>query len=565
MTATTRTRGAAAVATGVPARIGRDPFGALGDLGSAALVAVAGLLALMTLAAPLGWRPLRSQAASVGLLVLLAVVAVLALRVLRRGRGPSAPRTAQLVTAAPALLVVGWAVAARFLPVGVRTEWYLGGDHVRHLVLTAEEQAAGVLGYDVESYPRAWHTVVALVWSAAGLRPEDSVTAVVDLGALLAWLLSAALALTTAALAASLGSRTGLGLRASAGAGFVAGCVTAWPFFLATYQALGLEGSLVAASVLAVVLRARLTDPTGARGFVVAVAGGVVLAHTWQLLLPVAALAALGPARGLLRAGRRGRLVLAVGLLVGAVAAWPALLAVVTRVGVQHASDADVVSPVPWAFLALGAGAAGVLVLRRRHRRTATVLALMAVPAVTGVLLALYVGVSPLAYYPSKLLWHTAVLGLAPLAVVVVGLALRVDRASFRGASLLRVVGGGGLATVLVFALLGPFAAFTGGWSTTDGPTVLRAVSAPGAGDAQVVWTDGPVVTDTVARILLAAVRPTSGGIARPQSSLTVEQECALLRAADAPAVLSDHPVAEVRARYACVPDVRVVAVPRSS
>ena len=450
----------------------------------------------------------------------------------------------------------------RFLPVGQRTEWYLGGDHVRHLVLTAEEQAAGVLSYGVESYPRAWHTVVALVWTASGLRPEDSVTEVVDVSALLVWLLSAALALTTAALAASLGTRTGLGVRASAGAGFVAGCVTAWPLFLATYQALGLEGSLVAASVLAVVLRARLLDPTGARGFVVAVAGGVVLAHTWQLLLPVAALAALGPARGLVRSGRRGRLVLGAGVVLGAVAAWPALLAVVTRVGLQHASDADVVSPVPWAFLVPGLAAGVVLVLRRRDRRTAGVLAQMALPGVTGVLLALYLGIPPTDYYPSKLLWHTAVLGLAPLAVVVVAVAVRVDGASFRGASLLRVVGGGSLATVLLFALLGPFAAFTGGWSTTDGPTVLRAVSAPGAAQAQVVWTGGPLITDTVARILLSAVHPTSGGITRPQESLTVPQECALLRAVSAPTVLSDRPAATVRSRYACAPDLRVVPVP---
>ena len=543
-----------------PPELLRDPFGPLGDVGSTVLVVTAVLVALMAAAEPLGWRPLRSTTTSLALLVVLALLAVAVHRWLRRGRSGAAPWPHLLLVAVPALLVAGYAVAVRVLPAGARDEWYLGGDHVRHLVMTAEEQATGVLSYGVESYPRAWHTVSALVWSAAGLRPQDSVLAVIDLSALLAWLLSAGVALTTAVLAASLGARTGLSGRAAAAAGLVAGSVTLWPSFQANYQALGLEASLVAGCVLAVVLRSQLLDPSGARGLVVAAAGWVAVAHTWQLLLPVVGLAALRSALGVAR--RHGRRGVAGGVLaaVAALAAsWPALEAVVTRVGVQHATDADIVSPVPWLVLALGLVAGGVVAVRAGDRGVWWVVALAVLPAVTGIVLAAYVGITPDTYYPSKLLWHTAALSLAPLAVGAVAVAVRLQGASFRGSSSLRVVGGGTLALVLVYALLGPAGAFVGAWSTTDGATVLRLVSAPDAGRAQVVWSRGPVLTDTVARILLQAVRPDPTAPRTPQEPLTPDAECRLLAAASGPAVLSDQPAAAVRSRYACVPGLAVV------
>ncbi len=549
-----------------PTRQARPPdsFGALGSVGSAVLVAAAVLVAVMVLADALGASPLRSAAVSAALLLGAALVGVAAYRL--RHRDPGAGALVQVAAAVPALLVVGYAVAVRFLPVGRRDEWYLGGDHVRHAVMVAEEQAAGGLSYAAESYPRGWHTVVALVWSALGVRPDESVVTALDLGALLAWLLPAGLALTTAALAASLGARVGLSHGAAGAAGLVAGCITLWPLFLANYQALGLEASLVAGCVLAVVLREQLVDGGGWRALVVAAAGVVVVSHTWQLLLPVVGLAAIRSAVGVVRARRAagatlvGALVLAVGL-----ASWPALEAVVTRVGIEHASDADVVSPVPWVFLVLGGLAAGGVLARSattRRAAVAGVLALSALPALTGLVLAGVVGVTPETYYPSKLLWHTALLGLAPLAVGVVALALRVDRARFRGSSLVRVLGGGGVAVVLLYAVLGPAAAFAGSWSTVDGPLVLRLLDTPGAGTTQVVWSDGPVVTDTVTRILLQAVDPQPGAERVPQESLTVPAECSLLAAAQDPGVLTNQPEAAVRERYACVPGLRVVRPP---
>ncbi len=192
----------------------------------------------------------------------------------------------------------------------------------------------------------------------------------------------------------------------------------------------------------------------------------------------------------------------------------------------------------------------------------APVLALAALPALTGLVLAAVVGVTPETYYPSKLLWHTALLGLAPLAVGVVAVALRVDRARFRGSSVVRVLGGGGVAVVLLYAVLGPAAAFAGSWSTVDGALVLRLLDTPGAGTAQVVWSDGPLVTDTVTRILLQAVAPEPGAERVPQESLTVPAECGLLAAAPEPRVLTNQPEESVRSRYACVPELRVLRPP---
>ena len=351
--------------------------------------------------------------------------------------------------------------------------------------MMAEAQDTGALSYAEYAYPRGWHAFVAAVWSAAGINPRDDFATVVDVTSALVWCLSALLALATACLASSLSDRLGMSIRAAGLAGCLAGAATLLPWFLGNYQALGLETSLLGAVVLAVVIRMQLVRPDGVPALLVAGASIALLAHTWQLLLPVVALAALRSGLGVSRRhGPRGLVGAAALAAAVVVVAWPALAAVITVVGVDHATDAGVEVPVPWLVLVLGVSAAvGVSLRLSWSGRWA--LGLMLVPAGTGLALAAWVGITPDTYYPSKLIWHSAVLLLAPLGVaVVVGVqALRVGGTVER---LARVVGGVVAACALLYVIVQPAAAFAGVWSTADGriavPVDRDAGSGAGAG-----------------------------------------------------------------------------------
>ncbi len=547
---------------GVPST--RDVFGALGDLGAALVIAFAVLLGCVLLLGEIGARPLRPGVAG-GLTTLgFLVVAVLAYGWLTRGRGVAAgsPVWTMLVPAAPALVLACYALVARLLPVGTRTEWFLGGDHVRHVLMVAEEQSTGSLSYATWSYPRGWHTLVAALWSTVRVEPRDDFAAAVDIASVAVWSLSVGLALTTAALAATLADRYGLGLRAAALSGAVAGLLTFLPGFLGSYQALGFETSLLGAVTLAAVLRDQLVRPAEVRALVVAAAGLVVLAHTWQLLMPLVAVAALRSGLGVWR--RRGvpGLALGAGLAAGVVVVgWPALRAVVTVVGIESATAAGVDVPTPWVVLLLGVAAA-LLLAAGMSWQDRGVLLLMGVPAFTGLALAAWLGITPGTYYASKLLWHTASLLLAPIAVATVVAAVRVAHARRAVARLARVLGAPAAALAALFLVVQPAGAFVGVWSTVDGPLLLRLVQAPSSAQAQVVWTGTSGGTDTVSRSFLDSVRPDPGPLTSPRERLTIEDECDLLEAAEDPTVLTTMTEEAAVERYACVPSLRVIKVP---
>ena len=136
----------------------------------------------------------------------------------------------RLVVAAPALVLVGYALVAFLLPTSSRVEWFVNGDHVRHLVLVADERARGALSYEIRPYPRGWHTSVALLWSAlGGPGSPPQLAGLIDLMSTCAWLLSAALALATATLGAAVATRVGLRPVAACVAAAVAASVTLWP------------------------------------------------------------------------------------------------------------------------------------------------------------------------------------------------------------------------------------------------------------------------------------------------------------------------------------------------
>ncbi|SES43652.1 hypothetical protein SAMN05216199_3642 [Pedococcus cremeus] len=421
----------------------------------------------------------------------------------------------------------------------------------------------GNLSYADQSYPRAWHTLVAAVWSSTGGGLDRAgLRSLIDVQATAAWCLPAVLSIAMGALALQAARRAGLSAAHASTAGFLAATMVLWPPFLSAYQALGFENSFVGAIVLAVVARHAM-EPAETRiwPFVVVLMGIVVCANAWQLLLPALGVALVQQVRRLVRFARGARFAVAViSSLIAAVVALPGILAVVRDVGINHAADAGVKAPVPVTLVLGGLLCCGVLAVRCRGDRSITLLWVMtATPALTAIAVALQARIGLFVYYPSKLLWHSAALGLGPLAAVAVmawsALAGHSMGAVARPA---RVLGTSAAALAVAFACVNPAGAFIGAWSTVRGPEVLAAVTSPEAANAQVAWLGVPL-DDTISRILLDFYRVDRTSARTPQPPLSVTEECSLLREAAQPTVLSSASPPLVQARYACVPRIRVV------
>jgi hypothetical protein len=380
--------------------------------------------------------------------------------------------------------------------------------------------------------------------------------------ALATWLLFALLSLATAYMAASVAHHFGMSKRAVAVAGLAAGAMTLWPPFLSSYQAFGFENSILAAIALAVCTREILSASPTWRSVVVCAAAAVVVAHSWQLVLPAASVAVLFVAwavssrLGLRSAGPR----LGVITILAGSASIPALVAVVTGIGLGHATDAGVEAPLPEILLILGLLASGAVAVRGRSRSISAAMGVIMTPTLAALGVAMAVGIPVTQYYPNKLLWHSAALGLAPLAVVVVAGARDLRRRNASLSVMTRAAVSAGIALAIGFAFLNPASAFGGAWSTVEGDRLLTAVATPGADRAQVVWL-GSVGDDTIGRILLDFYRAGSTPERTPQPPLSVESECSLLRRAVRPVVLTNSQPAAARVRYRCVSGLDVVKV----
>lgn len=543
---------------GVP----RPPAG--GDVAPVAVVALGIVILLTTVSGWLGLVPLRSPVASAALLV-TAVGAAVALVVRTRPRGPDgAGATATgLVLAVPALGITLAMVTGAVLGVPRGIAWFLNGDHTRHLVYVADTWARGNLSYAVESYPHGWHAVLAGAWAVtgAGLDPGALVRLVrIMAGASL--LVSVLLALAMAHLGHAVLRRLGTSTRGSAVGGLLVGAGCLLTFVLANYQALGYENSLLAAVVVATCLREVVLRPGSTTSLVVTVAGVLVTAHAWQLLLPSVGLAALWCAWRAVAGGARGpRVALVLALVLALPVALPGLLAVVRAVGLDHAAEAGPDSPVPSALVVLGVVlSAGVAAVARDARLGCAALA-TALPTATALALSAVLGVGLLEYYPSKLLWQTAVLGLLWVVVAgaLIGRSLRDAVPAVR--PVLRVVGGVAGALFVLWSLVLPWGSLAGTWATVDAARVVAALRTAGAPAATVVWLQATPTTDSVTRSLLDAYRVGETRERMPQARQSVQQECALLLAAARPVVLTTATEEEARRRYACAPAARVVTV----
>jgi hypothetical protein len=257
----------------------------------------------------------------------------------------------------------------------------------------------------------------------------------------------------------------------------------------------------------------------------------------------------------------RGAVSVVGGVLIGAVAlAWPAGLAVISSIGIGHATDAQVVAPLP--YLWLGASLLSVLYLALRHRSgsTAALGVTVWLNAFSAVGVAAVVGITLTTYYPSKVLWESALLGL-PAVAVVLALTVRDVSTRWRSGRILRGVVVGCACLLTGACLANPALAMMGPWSSIDGGRVLAAITAPHAEEAQVVWLGRPASNGVIARVLLDFYRVEATQARTPQPPLSVTQECELLRRAQIPTVLSSEPEGAVRARYRCVTGLRVLAV----
>jgi hypothetical protein len=437
----------------------------------------------------------------------------------------------------------------------LQVEWFLNGDHPRHAVYVADTWNEGALTYAVESYPRGWHSLVAAGWSVAGagLVPT-AVDRLLRIMASACLLLSALLALALASLGMALGRRQGLSRRVSVAVGVAAASASLLNFSLANFQALGYENSLFAAVVLTVCGREVIVRPGSARAVAVCGAGATVIAHSWQLLLPAVGAAFLYCAWRLAQTGRDGAVWVVVTSVVSAAVSFPALVSVVTAVGLGHATEAGPDTPVPVVLLMGGAASVVVLSFRERDGRSTVLAAMTLMPAVTALVMAVVLHVALTDYYPSKLLWHTAVMALPWLASALAVGARATMRSWPVTSSAVRVLGGSAVGLLLLYALLMPWGARLGVWSTVDGDRVVPAVTTPGAARAQVVWLQRTPTDDSVARSLLDIYRVAGTRARVPQARLSVAEECTLLRASAEPTVLSTAGAAAVRGRYACEP-----------
>jgi hypothetical protein len=466
----------------------------------------------------------------------------------------------------PGAVLVAYAAQRQLaLPRSDRVEWFLGGDHVRHLLFVVDERATGSLSYAHEVYPRAWQTLLTAAWSASGAQPgsPSGLVALIDVMSTAVWLLFALLVVVTGQLATTLAHRVGLESRAAGLAGLTASSLALLPSFLGNYQVLGFENSIFAAVLLAVVARELLARPDSFIALIVCGACVALMANTWQLLLPAVGAGFAFCAIALIRRTGRAGLgcVAAVGTPAAAIAL-PGVLAVVSRLGVGAASDAGVVAPLPRILLPLGLLALVIVVVQWWREWTVLGFAVVvSLPALTGLGLAVRVGIPPTQYYPSKLIWHTALLGLVPLGVFVASGIQMLRRRSSMLAAVARGACTVTLAVVVAYAFASPLAAQFHKWSTVHGGPVLAALTTPGAPSAQVVWLSTGRLDGAITRLFLDYYRADRTSQRTPQSPLGVTEECQLLKASAAPMVLSDEQPSVVAARYRCIAGVGAIEV----
>jgi hypothetical protein len=499
---------------------------------------------------------LHSPAATTGLLLVMnAIIVLLA------ARGPDRPRVAARARWAwlayvPAAVLALIALVGRFDRWN-SLGWFLAGDNLRHLALAVRLEDSGALEYDTQTYPRAWHGLVAALWASGGPeRDQAGLEALVATHSSIWWLglVCVALALSTCARWAH--RRIGAPTRLEPMSGFLAGAAFLGPQFMGASVPRGFQTSVLAVLVLLVALHQLLVAAESWRALMVAGLAVALMAHLWQILLPTAAVV-LGVAlvaRGRARSGDHPR-VLAV-LVLTVVAAAPGVAGAVRGYGLSATSEAGDVPPplLVWSVVALLACAWSV----RRGEPAPAVPALAALATSFAMVMLLDLELAD--YYPNKTLWVGVVLAfplMAACASLVVG---RLDGGSL-AARVGFVVAGAVLGLAAVTSVTATVIGAGGSWSSVDGGAVMSAVTSPRAHEAAVVWSAVGEREDAASQLLLDFYSATASTPPLGLAATAVEDQCALLVATPDPVAMSAADPATVRARFACVPALEVVPV----
>lgn len=473
----------------------------------------------------------------------------------------------ELRVALPAAVVAIVGVTAGFLPVAVGSAWFLtGADNSSHLLYTVATRSAGALDYSADAYPRGWHALIATSMSASGgpMGSPETLLEWIRLSCLATWGLYAVLVLVTGLCARRMALAMNLRERTAARAGLGAGVTMLTASFFTFTMAMGFQTTILLAFLLLVSAHEVMTAAPP-RACVSALAAFVVIAHTWQMALAVAAV----PAGASLwrfaksRAGVRCPTTAALGCLPAAVLAAPPMWSAVTHLGLRSVGAPGGVGRLPVEWLLIGAAA--VTVCCRRAARPRGVLLIGAIGAaaiMTGGLVALAAHASLTSYYPTKMFWHAAAVAV-PVCCVAVALVASSD--SFH-----RARGGMSVRTPVVVALASafgataivtPLAMIRSPWAE-DARATLNAVTQPEARRAQVAWRVTPGSTgDALAAVLLDFYSVGTGTARTAPRQLTHDEACARLRASSDPAVLTSASQQEVSSEFSCAPTVRAIEV----
>lgn len=457
-----------------------------------------------------------------GAAYLASGLAALAVATRRHPRSPDPRAVAGLAwfAIAPATVAVGTGLL-QSVSVGVAKSWsFWGTDLVHHMMLVSQVQADGRLSYATTGYPRGAHMLAALV-SVPTVPLDDRVALMgydLRLTAALSWFALALMLWTGAALTVRLGRALGLpsGIPETAALALGTGALLT-NTFLESFIYMGASPSLLAVAVLWALPLAAVTSPRLLGRLpllaVVCCAAAMLLAHLWQALavVPAVALAVCVAARprdvlaGTRDAGSWRHLLRFVPWAAGSLA-----IAALPMIGIQQAGGVGLAATQgdlpegPWHLLL-----PALLVLVPLARQARELWARLALGSVAGlvVVTALIVhgashGFDLDQYYPLKTLWFLT-LFLAPgLALGATWLALTVARPAWRAAA-----GAGSVAFALRASVVGLVAAlaFVGWlpWLLGTGSGTVDAWRGLGARDT--VGQVGPQMSWSAHRYDLAA------------------------------------------------------------
>ncbi len=477
----------------------------------------------------------------------------------------------EVVALSPALFLAGAGVWMATMPVTLATNWFFfWGDNVMRARDVSAIGALGRLDYSIWGGPAGWLAFVSLaVVSVTDSRgTPNGLLALVSTNAQMLWALYVLVCAATSLTAAALVRHFGPHRWAAALAGLGAGAVMCWPPFFVFTMGAGFQSTIVLTLMLAVaafeVLRARVGE---LHAVIICSAAVVLTAHSYPPGLPIAGILWLG-AVARLRQGRGGRvdrrdLPVIVIMVCSALAIAPILQIFGGHggdggVGISRVAMAGSVMRLPVEWVIPGILAATLcLIMPGRSRAAGWVGMAVLVAFLEPIGAWLLLDVPLQSYYPTKLLWHVAALGV-PLvwAWSMFGFVVLMQRSGSRltksaialSVAILSVVVAAGLRSVLPAAL--------GLWLPDDG-RVLRAATSANAPRAQVVWRAGENEVEDWRIQRLVSTYSTGRGLPRDLSiPVGLSEQCETLRAASAPGVLTTASQAEVAQRYSCAPGV---------